>query len=147
MPLVNGRQQYWWNWTARDPKTGRQKTFFTNGFAHVCTREQLFGFARRTFPTLDIRDFTCELTDTMPPNRRDLVPVEYRTQDQWQLWANRRLTGDLHDAGDFIQSGLAEQPIVRPRSILQHGPASHQHQERRPVDAHRGERRVSILRG
>lgn len=146
MPIVNGKQQYWWNWSAKDPKTGKLEVFFTNGFGHVVTREQMFAEAKRVCPHLDLRDFSCELTDTMPPNRRNLVPLKYR-MNEWQLWASRRLTGEKHDAGSFTQPGLAEQSIVRPRSILQHGPASHQHQERQPHHAHGHPRRVSILRG
>jgi hypothetical protein len=116
MPVIRGRTEYWWNWSVRDRRTGKLKTLFTRSLT-VVTREQLRAHVMNAFPNYDYADFSCELTDKLPQQRRDLVPMEARADD-WQLWANRRLTGERHDAGQFIKPGLIEPKVVTPKRIL-----------------------------
>lgn len=117
MPVINGHTEYWWNWSVRDLATGKLKTLFTRSLT-VVTREQLRAHVMAAFPNYDYRDFSCELTDKAPPNKRDLVPMEARAADQWQLWANRRLTGEKHDAGSFVKPGLIQPKLVTPKRII-----------------------------
>lgn len=116
MPQLHGRTEYWWNWTVRNRRTGRTEILFTRSLT-VVTREQLRAHVTTVYPHYDYTDFSCELTDRLPPNRRDLVPIEARA-DQWQLWANRRLTGEKHDAGQFIKPGLIAPKVVTPKRII-----------------------------
>lgn len=124
MPLVNGKFQYWWNWSARDPKTGKLRTFFTNGFGHVINREQLYAHIKNAFRFVDLSNFSCELTDKMPPNKRDTVPLEYR-MSEWERWSNRQITKDKHDAGIFAKAGLADRPVAQARRSILYGKASY----------------------
>lgn len=116
MPLVQGRTEYWWNWSVRDRATGKMKTLFTRSVT-VVTRDQLRTHVMGAYPNYDYADFSCELTERLPPQTRDLVPLEARA-DEWQLWATRRLSGERHDAGTFIKPGLIEPKVVTPKRII-----------------------------
>src|SRR3954471_23313471 len=91
MPVVNGKMHHWWNWSGHDPKTGRERTFFTNGMGNICTREQLFAWAKHTYPHLDLRNFSCEAAASMTQKKISVVPKDYY-MDDWQLSLYRRLT-------------------------------------------------------
>lgn len=93
MPIINGRMEHWWNWSAKDPTSGVTKTFFTNGRGNIVTREQLFEFVKRFFPCVDLRDFSCELTDRMPQTRRDPVAPKFYMKPS-ELEFLRMLQGD-----------------------------------------------------
>lgn len=135
MPIVNGEFQHWWNWSARDPATGKMKTFITNGFRNIVTAAQLRHHVGIYFAHLDFFDFSCELTDKLPQNKRECVPKEFR-MDKRQIEYSQKLPG------------ASPQPnlITANRSIL-YGKQISQPEERRDGASDGIQRRVSILFG
>jgi hypothetical protein len=114
---------YWWNWSARGLKTSRTQTFWTDGKANIATPSQLLAHLKVHYPYLDLRDFSCELTTTLPQNKRAAVPNEV-FMDDFLLDVYRRLSGKdktLNDAGNLI---TPKRSIFDVRNPLQPGRGS-----------------------